>query len=68
LRKLLDSVNREVPQEAEPLAAEKPLHPFGAELFSAARKQQRALASLPARSGRQSESVAGINRLRKRST
>lgn len=65
LRKLLDNVSREEPEEQEPEPTPSQ-HPFGAELFSAARKQQRALHALPASRGRQSESVAGINRLRKR--
>jgi hypothetical protein len=71
LRKLLDNVSREPEPVPEPEESEPEIrpssHPFGAELFSAARKQQRARQGLPplARS-RQSESVAGINRLRKR--
>ena len=78
LRKLLDSVDQEMPQEeAEAPALSEPatsprLNGFGAELFSASRKQQQRaqLYSVPpappARDRRQSEAVAGLDRLRKR--
>jgi hypothetical protein len=66
LRKLLDNVEHEAPADEEhnlPLTPKQ--NPFGAELFSAARKQA-AIHSLPAPRKRQSEAVAGIDRLRKR--
>ena len=79
LRKLLDSVDQELPQdEAEAPPGEPATSPrlngFGAELFSATRKQQQQqraqLYSVPpappARDRRQSEAVAGLDRLRKR--
>jgi hypothetical protein len=66
LRKMLDSVDRDLPDEdvVEAMPLTKP-NPFGAELFSAARKQS-SLHALPDMRGRQSEAVAGIDRLRKR--
>jgi hypothetical protein len=66
MRKLLDSVDSDsAPEAVDPMPLTKP-NPFGAELFSAARKQA-AVHSLPAgRTRQQSEAVAGIDRLRKR--
>jgi hypothetical protein len=66
MRKLLDSVDHDNSDDVvDPMPLTKP-NPFGAELFSAARKQA-AVHSLPAgRTRQQSEAVAGIDRLRKR--
>jgi hypothetical protein len=66
MRKLLDSVDNDNADDVvDPMPLTKP-NPFGAELFSAARKQA-AVHSLPAgRTRQQSEAVAGIDRLRKR--
>ncbi|HEY2732474.1 MAG TPA: hypothetical protein VGI70_00740, partial [Polyangiales bacterium] len=64
LRKLLDNVEQERLDGDEPLPAPR-LNPFGQELVSASRKHA-AVHSLPAPRGRQSEAVAGLDRLRKR--
>jgi hypothetical protein len=66
MRKLLDSVDHDNADDVvDPMPRAVP-NPFGAELFSAARKQA-AVHSLPAgRTRQQSEAVAGIDRLRKR--
>jgi hypothetical protein len=65
LRKLLDNVEAEAEAEAD-AAPEQPAYGrgFGAELYSATRKQGSGLYSVPVRP--QSDAVAGISRLRKR--
>ena len=65
LRKLLDSVGADPSQPSE--AGEEGEDEFGAELRTATQKRGGALLhSLPAPAARQSESVAGITRLRQR--
>jgi hypothetical protein len=64
LRKLLDSVGSDAPESSEG----DPDAEFSAELRTATRQRGGALLhSLPAPAARQSESVAGISRLRQRS-
>jgi hypothetical protein len=66
LRKLLDSVGADPAQPTE--AAAESDDEFGNELRTATQKRGGALLhSLPAPAARQSESVAGITRLRQRS-
>jgi flagellar biogenesis protein FliO len=68
LRKLLDSVGDTAPAtDAEADDAEpEPEHEFSAELRTAKRQRSALLHSLPAPAARQSESVAGITKLRQR--
>ena len=67
LRKLLDSVGGDGAQPSEADAAEGVDSEFDAELRTATQKRGGALLhSLPAPAARQSESVAGITRLRQR--
>ncbi|MEY4578611.1 MAG: hypothetical protein RL701_3314 [Pseudomonadota bacterium] len=65
LNKLLDSVESEVDQENDGSEANAR---FGAELYSANRRQRTPLQSLPSPHARQSDAVAGITRLRQRKT
>lgn len=68
LRKLLDSVGSDAPESSEAGADADSDGEFSAELRTATRQRGGALLhSLPAPAARQSESVAGITRLRQRS-
>lgn len=62
LRKLLDSVNSETPDNEQHESDNE----FNDELLTATRKRGALLHSLPAPAARQSEAVAGITRLRQR--